>query len=143
VAPARTGDGWDLGPDPGLDLRMTHVLRTYRLAYAAGDAVTDAGWIRPATDVNGFPAAVRYWPDGEWILGARAEGARTDGYVAAGEMIESAGDATIDGAVTPIVRRARYWIAAGALASAPPVPFPLLDLRRLGSEVLPLFVIPS
>jgi len=142
--PDKWQSGWDIAADPGYDFRPTDVLRTYRLVYDPSGVATepkliDAGWVRPPTQqaaAGGINLlSVLRWPDGHYLVAARAEASKTDGYVAAGEMIRSSGNAILDGNTVGIIHSARYW--AGATA------FKLLGVRKLGSEALPYIVVPA
>jgi hypothetical protein len=133
------GERVDIKAEPGVDLRATDTLRTYRLVYdrkgaaqtsSAGDFV-DVGWLRPRTDPlwgttrdnrTGEPLDVPAWPRGRYLLAARAEAAIHDyaspgygGVGGAGEMIESFGNATVDGTAIHFIRVARYFVGLTCL----------------------------
>lgn len=124
--PTKLGGRVDIKPEPGLDLRATDTLRTYRLVYdregAAAtdhaDRFVDAGWLRPPTDGRWGttrdhdtfePIDVSAWPHGRYLLAARAEAAKHD-YGVDGEMIASAGQVELDGRRIDFARIARYWV---------------------------------
>lgn len=129
--PDGIGERRDITPDPGLDLRATDTLRTYRLVYDRGGDATvadglrfvDAGWLRPPTDGRWGttrdhdtyePIDVPSWPHGRYLLAARAEAAMHD-YGKDGEMIVSAGEATVGGEKVAFVHIARYWLSLTCL----------------------------
>ncbi len=120
------GERVDIEVEPGLDLRATDTLRTYRLVYdrkGAGETSNasdfiDTGWLRPRTDplwgttrdhVSYEPLDGSAWPRGRYLLAARAEAA-AQGYGGTGEMVESFGSATIAGHPVHFIRVARYFV---------------------------------
>ncbi len=167
--PANSADfqwngGWDIPAEPGHDLRQTNTLRTFRSVVdpkgnGAESDFIDMKWIRPPNNMTGpaglgllnTPAVnpaptgivtnVAYFPDGTFLMAARAEGAKPDSYTPAGEMVIGVGSANIEGETVSFVRQARYWIDAdntlGGLNNNNMV---LVGVRKIGDEVLPYWV---
>ncbi|EDM81183.1 hypothetical protein PPSIR1_30245 [Plesiocystis pacifica SIR-1] len=151
-----TGERVDIKADPGLDLRMSDVLRTYRCVHdlrgearvgEAGDFI-DMGWHRPptsttwgiththtksGTNLDNYPIELSAWPWGRVLLSARAEAAKPDGYADAGEMIVSSGTH----AGVTFVHAARYWVGFTAKTHKWVGLEPLqLGVRTFAGEVL-------
>jgi hypothetical protein len=150
TASGPTGDsiwqaGIDVQPEPGLDLQRTDLLRTYRFCYDrngdGGTALVDLKWVRPPSNPSGAALFVPYMPDACFLVGARAEGSRPDGYKPPGEMVLSSGVAGTIGSDNnvPVIHQVQYWVEA---TSGGNLAMRLLGIRRTGSESLPYMVNP-
>ncbi len=128
--------GAEAAVDPAFELRSTRVVRTARMVFVDGLGgadpfadptpwgtgnfeVFDLGWVRRPTDGNGVDQDIQRWAPGRWLLAARVAGARLDTFVggqrtraysSAGEMIASAGSATVGGERLHFPHVVRYWL---------------------------------
>ncbi|MET0388298.1 MAG: hypothetical protein ABW321_20155, partial [Polyangiales bacterium] len=108
--------------DPGLDLRRTDRLRTYRSAYDPrgldrASELRDLGWVRIPTDADGLPAAVQNWLDGRHWIGARAEAGRagSDAFAAEhADMVIAGGTADVAGELVSFIKQLRYFVSGDA-----------------------------
>lgn len=109
------GEGFEQPTEPGLGLRRTNQLRTVRyvrdgIGAGAIGHMKDMGWVRsPAEDRSGDSSFFPYWPAGRYLLAARAQAAKIDGYDGSGDMIISHGVDASDPS-RGFVHQARYWV---------------------------------
>ena len=128
--------GAEAAVDPAFELRSTRVVRTARMVFVDGLGgadpfadptpwgtgnfeVFDLGWGARPTDGNGVDQDIQRWAPGRWLIAACVAGARLDTFVgdqrtraysSAGEMIASAGSATVGGERLHFPHVVRYWV---------------------------------
>ncbi len=121
--------------DPGMDLRPTHVIRTWRRVFDPVGQLTqnqlkDLGWIRVQVDTTAVPTNEQDVRDGHYFVSARPEAGRagTDTYGDATDLVISGGKAAIDGQDVVFLHQVRYGVAVsgkeilGVIRMSEPVP---------------------